>query len=260
MKNLARLAVGALLSAPMIGGVLGAAPASACTPDPFSGACLTAVNYKVSGTDGTLSVQSVPAVGNVKGSVGEGATVGVVCQINDGGTDPYDNIASHTWDYISTGGWVYDSFITTPTQDASGWSPGVTHCDQHSVSSLNPGSYPWPAQDSYVADGHGYYEGECTSFASWAVRSDGMRHTASPDWLGNADTWHAAYVDVTPHAGDVAQFDDNHNGAGSLGHVSYVAEVYNDGTVKLEEYNWGNFHRLNIRTVSANAPSRYLHF
>ncbi|GAA4638140.1 hypothetical protein GCM10023196_094720 [Actinoallomurus vinaceus] len=261
VRNLARLAVAALLSAPVLGVVGVAAPANACAAaDPYSGACVTPVNYKISGTDGTVAVQATPKVGNVKSTLKEGATVGVICQINDGGTDTYDNLLSRTWDYTTAGGWVYDHFVTTPAQDGNGWSPGVRHCDSPPSSPLNPNAYPWPTQDAWVADGHGYYEGECTSFAAWAVRSDGLHHTKSPDWLGNADMWHGASVDASPHVGDVAQWDDNHNQAGDKGHVAYVAAVYNNGTIKVEEYNWGNFHRLNIRTISASAPSRYLRF
>ena len=41
--------------------------------------------------------------------------------------------------------------------------------------------------------------------------------------------------------------------------ISAVA-VNSDGSVTVNEYNWGNFHRLNVRTFPANTPSRYLHF
>ncbi|MBO3744442.1 CHAP domain-containing protein [Streptosporangiaceae bacterium NEAU-GS5] len=238
------------------------APAhAACVADPYDGACVTPVNYKVKGTDGTLVVQKSPKVDNVIRSLPEGATLGVVCQINNGGADPYDGLTSKTWDFIGDG-WVYDWYVNTPPQGADGYSPGVRHCGAGggSSSGLNPNNYPWPAQDAWVADGHGYYEGECVSFAAWAIRADGMAQSKSTDWLGNADMWKGAYVDSAPHAGDVAQWDDNRNGAGSLGHVAYVAAVNGDGTVKVYEYNWGNFHRLNIRTIPASAPSRYLHF
>ncbi|WP_204058150.1 CHAP domain-containing protein [Microbispora corallina] len=241
------------------------AASAACVTDPYSGVCVSPVTYKVFSTDGTLAVQKTPKVDNVVRWLKEGDSVGVVCQINNGGTDPYDNMTSHTWDYISTAagtGWVYDHFITTPAQGTDGWSPGVRHCGSGggSTSSLNPNNYPWPAVDGWVADGHGYYEGECVSFAAWAIRSDGMPHSKSPDWLGNADMWTGAYVDTSPHAGDIAQWDDKVNGAGDRGHVAYVAAVNSDGTIKVYEYNWGTMHRLNIRTIPANAPSRYLHF
>ena len=59
---------------------------------------------------------------------------------------------------------------------------------------------------------------------------------------------------------NVAQWDAGRNGAGSVGHVAYVTAVNTNGTVTVAEYNWGNFHRLNTRTITVNTPSRYLHF
>ena len=46
-----------------------------------------------------------------------------------------------------------------------------------------------------------------------------------------SSAWTGAYVDATPHAGDVAQWDPGWNGAGSAGHVAYVATVNSDGSV-----------------------------
>jgi surface antigen len=134
---------------------------------------------------------------------------------------------------------------------------------------VNPDNYPWPATDTWVADGHGYYAGECTSFAAWAVRTSGR---PSPDWLGNANMWHAATASADPHVGDVAQWDPNYHDAGSAGHVAFVAGV-TGRTIKIYEYNntapgAGGFHRLTIRTITlddepgtrAQYPSRYLRF
>jgi surface antigen len=225
-----------------------------------AGPASAATTYHVQGTNGSLAIQSQPAVNHVVGWLANGAAVQVVCQINNGGTDPYDGLASRTWDELTSGNWVYDWYISTPPQGSDGYSPGVPHCDQ--ASGLNPYAYPWPWPQAatWVADGHDYWEGECTSFAAWAIRADGRPHTASPDWLGDAWMWHGAYVDSSPHVGDIAQWDPNHNLAGSGGHVAYVAAVYSNGTIKVYEYNWGNFHQLNIRTISSGAPSRYLHF
>jgi len=119
---------------------------------------------------------------------------------------------------------------------------------------------------TYISDGYGYYEGECTSFAAWAVRNDGLADSSSPNFLGNANSWHAAVTESTPHVGDVAQWDANHNGAGSTGHVAYVSAVYTNGTIQVEEYNWlsaaNNYtgHRYNTRQITASTPSRYLKF
>jgi surface antigen len=133
---------------------------------------------------------------------------------------------------------------------------------------LDPNGYPWPnvGPTTYISDGYGYYEGECTSFAAWAVRNDGLTDSSSPNSLGNANQWHAAVTESTPHVGDVAQWDAGVNGAGGTGHVAYVSAVYGDGTIQVEEYNWlsasNNYtaHRYNTRQISASTPSRYLKF
>src|SRR2546421_1533652 len=227
-----------VLSAPL----LGSHPASAatCQPDPYNGVCVTPVNATVKAK---TAVQRTPKTGNVMRYAAAGTTVGIVCRISSG-----------TWDAISGGGWVDNSYVNAP-------ATGVRVCGTPSPSpTYTPTLYPWPAQDSFVSDGHGYYQGECVSFAAWAVRTDGRAHTKSPDFMGNASAWTGAYVDATPHAGDVAQWDPGWNGAGSAGHVAYVATVNSDGSVLINEYNWGNFHRFNSRTVARSVPSRYLHF
>lgn len=222
-----------------------------------------ATSYQVTGTDGAgLNARSAPSTSaTVVGHYAEGASVNVSCQTNGSVV----NGATWVWDRLSDGSYVSDFYLTTPTVD--NFSINLPNC-AGAQSLLNAGAYPWPSvgPSTYIADGHGYYEGECTSFASWAVRSDGLHHTSSPDWLGNADTWHAARAESTPHVGDIAQWDDNHNGAGASGHVAYVSKVYGDGTIQVQEYNWlssaNNYtgHRYNTRRISASEPSRYLQF
>jgi surface antigen len=99
-----------------------------------AGAAHAATTYKVSGTDGTLAEQSVPAVNHLVGWLHEGDSVQVVCQINNGGQDLGDGGTftwqqSRTWDQLTNGTWVYDHFITTPAQGSDGYSPGVPHCN-----------------------------------------------------------------------------------------------------------------------------------
>jgi hypothetical protein len=244
------LAIGAMIVTVMAVLVAARPPAAraSCVLD-VTGSC--AKTYKVTDTDGTLSVQTQPYVNHVTRSVANGASITVICQLQ-GGTDPYDGLSSHTWDMIAPGQYVYDWYVSTPVQDSSGWSPGVPRC-------VYPQAYPWPDQTAWVADGHGYYEGECVSFAAWALRAIG-KPSSETDFQGNADMWHGLAVDSGPHAGDIAQWADNHNEAGSLGHVAYVQSVNGDGTITVYEYNWGNFHLLNIRTISASTPSRYLRY
>lgn len=247
-----------VLAAVATAGVLAAVPANAAT------------TYYVTGTN-SLAEQAQPHTDDVVRWLAGGSAIGVVCQVNDGGQDLGDGgnytwQTSRTWDQLSDGDWVYDHFVSTPSQGSDGFSPGVPRCNI-GTSSLNPNSYPWRVGPStWIADGHGYYEGECTSFAAWAIRSDGRSHTKSPDWLGNADSWTGATSTSVPYVGEVAQWDPYVNGAGSAGHVAYVAAVNTDDTITIDEYNWldsyngDTGHALSVRTISAQAPSRYLKF
>ncbi|MDQ0785779.1 CHAP domain-containing protein [Streptomyces sp. B3I8] len=131
---------------------------------------------------------------------------------------------------------------------------------------LDPSAYPWRGDGrTWEADGHGYYVRSCASFAAWAVRADGRPRRHSPDFLGDARSWRGATTVRAPRAGDIAQWDPGAGGAGRQGHVAYVAAT--DGArVTLYEYNFRsatNGHRpqaLNVRTVPARNPSRYLRF
>ncbi|WP_198167657.1 GDSL-type esterase/lipase family protein [Microbispora sp. ATCC PTA-5024] len=128
LRLVARVACAAALAA---GGLVVAAgtPALACVPDDVTGQCVPPTQtYHVDGTDGTLAVQRDPKVGDPVRWLREGDAVAVVCQINNGGADPDDGLASRTWDLVAGGGWVYDHFVTTPPQGADGFSPGVRHC------------------------------------------------------------------------------------------------------------------------------------
>jgi CHAP domain len=93
-----------------------------------AGTASAATTYHVQGTNGTLAIQSQPAVNHVVGWLANGAAVQVACQINNGGADPYDGLTSRTWDELTSGNWVYDWYISTPPQGSDGFSPGVPHC------------------------------------------------------------------------------------------------------------------------------------
>lgn len=109
--------------------------------------------YGFTDTDGTLEVQSQPCVGHVLFDINHtnlGGEVTVLCQVDNGGTDPDDDggLTSRTWDYVLypesntngdgtvSGGWVYDHFVDTPPQiDTDGYSPHVPHCESTTTGS-----------------------------------------------------------------------------------------------------------------------------
>jgi len=236
---------------------------------PFSG------RGGVSGTveANPLNVRGGPGTGyNLHGSLGYLSTVKIPCyEYGTNVTATWPNGQTYTtnvWDAIadgtgeSNGLYVSDAWVNTNGNTAT----MVPAC--HNIAA-NPYNYPWPnvGPTTYIADGYGYYEGECTSFASWELRADYYPNSKSPDWLGNADQWTGISATSMPHVGDIAQWDPYRNGAGGNGHVAYVHTVnYDAGTIEVYEYNWlDSFngytgHRLSIRTISWSAPSRYLQF
>src|SRR2546423_11210553 len=103
-------AVAAAFGAPL----LGASPASAatCVPDPYNGVCVVPVNATVKTTVSKLAVQKTPKTGNTLRYVYGGSTVGVICQVNNGGTA--DRKTSTTWDAISGGRRGAHPHVATP--------------------------------------------------------------------------------------------------------------------------------------------------
>lgn len=220
-----------------------------------------------------LNVRGGPGTGyNTHGSLSYLSSVKIPCyEYGTSVTATWPNgqtYSTNVWDAIadgtgeSNGLYVSDAWMNTGGNTAT----MVPAC--HNIAA-NPYNYPWPnvGPTTYIADGYGYYEGECTSFAAWELRSDYYPNSTSPDWLGNADQWKGISATSMPHVGDIAQWDPYRNGAGGNGHVAYVHTVnYDAGTIEVYEYNWldsfNNYtgHRLSIRTISWSAPSRFLQF
>lgn len=127
---------------------------------------------------------------------------------------------------------------------------------------------PRQAGDDYPFSGMGtglsplrYYMGECTDFVAWRLNRD-AGSTGAPfrwDWSnltpggGNASSWTSAWynhgwpVSSVPVAGAVAVTE--------YMHVAYVKEVRGDGSVLIEEYNYGNYHQYGQRIISAGSAT-----
>jgi len=295
MKNrLRRLAaIGLTASCLTIGfGVATASPALACIAGP-NGGCYNPHTYYVSGTDGTLAVQVQPHVNNVARWLYEGNAVQVICQINWGGTDPYDLLSSHTWDVIVGGGWVYDWYITTPVQDGYGWSPGVPRCDLPAGQLTAAVSVPnlavnamWVASSPthVLNDGPGYFNstavrglydgGACQDFVMantdfwWLWDSwDGYQT------LNNVFTWasvsqsYGRSVYNTPGVGDIVVFAGGWHGPWyyGTGHVAMVVKVNDSSSFTVAEYNWnangGGYGIMDYRRVAiSDFAGSYLKF
>lgn len=124
--------------------------------------------------------------------------------------------------------------------------------------------YPWP----YGGDGLSplnYYYGECVDFVAWRLNRDAGSTSAPFRWVwsnltpsgGDASQWQYAWqshgwpVSSVPVVGSVAVTDWNH--------VAYVKSVNGDGTVSIEEYNYGAYHRYGQRTIAASSVIAFLY-
>jgi len=116
--------------------------------------------------------------------------------------------------------------------------------------------YPWPGMEGLSP--LRYYYGECVDFVAWRLNRDqGFTGPFKWDWgnlaSGSASAWESAWyshgwpVSGTPVAGAVAV-------TGYM-HVAYVKEVLADGSVLLEEYNYGNYHAYGQRIISAGSAT-----
>lgn len=147
---------------------------------------------------------------------------------------------------------------------------GAGACGAHQAGD----DYPWP-NNATIKDGGGlsplrYYYRECTDFVAWRLNRDAGIATApwKYNWAnltplgGDAIEWktnwisHGWTVSASPIPGSVAWWGKS---GGALGHVAYVQAVNVDGTIAVEEYNWGGKHRYGTRTIMAEVPDDYLY-
>ncbi len=129
--------------------------------------------------------------------------------------------------------------------------------------------YPWPYElRDYQGGGLSplnYYYRECVDFVAWRLNRDAGYYSAPFKWVwttltplgGNASQWRYNWeakgwpTSTTPVAGSVAWFYGNH--------VAYVKSVNADGTVTIEEYNWGGNGMYGQRTIPAASVPIYLY-
>ncbi|MFT4218373.1 MAG: CHAP domain-containing protein, partial [Micropruina sp.] len=123
------------------------------------------------------------------------------------------------------------------------------------------GTGTWCINGRWYSD-WGFAYRNCTDFVTWRMRDTNgvdFYNTMRGGRWGNANTWddnarRLGYtVDNTPAPGAIAQTD-----AGTYGHVAWVRSVNGDGTVNIEEYNYGTNGLYRARTVSASS-FKYIH-
>ncbi len=118
--------------------------------------------------------------------------------------------------------------------------------------------YPWAGQEGLSP--LGYYYGECVDFVAWRLNRD----------AGYTGPWAYTWGNMTPGGGSANQWTDawySHGWpvsgtpiAGAVAvtgymHVAYVKQVNGDGTVLIEEYNYGNYHSYGTRVIDAGSAT-----
>jgi len=200
--------------------------------------------------------------------------------------DPYKSSTLFFTHLISVSGWEQldpgdavqqalgngsASFYTPYLTKAASVVTAIDNASASCASRTAGDDYPWANEtpDSGVSP-LGYYYGECVDFVAWRLNRDaGVVHAP---WLytwsnltplgGNAIQWKADWkhngwqTSSVPEAGAVAWWGTE---AGPLGHVAYVQAVNPDGTVTIEEYNWGGTHKYDKRVVAASSVGLYLY-
>jgi len=124
--------------------------------------------------------------------------------------------------------------------------------------------YPWPYANGGLSPLNYFYR-QCVDFVAWRLNRDAGTPTAPYRYTwsnltptgGNASQWKYAWeshgwpMSTTPVQGAVAWFTGNH--------VAYVKAVNADGSVELEEYNWGNDRAYHTRTIPASSVPMFLY-
>ena len=141
--------------------------------------------------------------------------------------------------------------------------------------------YPYSTQaNTSAVDPWGFTERQCVSFAAWRSHQRGrdMHSNPTTPW-GNAQHWDeearalGKAVNATPTVGSFAHWNANEKrswtsgpytynfAAGPNGHVAYVAAVYPDKTVLLEDYNgFGGSRVYGTKRMPVSAVPRFIHY
>jgi surface antigen len=207
----------------------------------------------------------------VVGTIANNSPIEIVCQLHGESIN-----GSDIWNKLADGTYVTDYYCDTP--NFAKFSPPIPTCkDTPQTPPNQPGikgdDYPFRSSPPDQPDGWGFLSGECTSFVAWRMRQHGIDFTngMKGGWFGHGFTWadnarKLGYrVDQSPSVGAIAHYDPNSFWAGPLGHVAYVAQVNGDGSIVIEEYNWGiretdhyAYHQP-PRATNASQVSNFIH-
>lgn len=107
----------------------------------------------------------------------------------------------------------------------------------------------------------------CTNYVAWRLIQNGIETPRThpgdaAEWASNAIA-DGYTVDSTPEVGAVAQWESLAGGNGVDGHVAYIEQVNDDGTMVISEDYWHGGDQsgpLTYRTVPITSPSHIIHY
>jgi surface antigen len=165
---------------------------------------------------------------------------------------------------------------TTPHTTATGTTQPAAATPQATARDLPDApirnDYPWKAYATRYLGGDTITARQCSAFALWRIDyrlhqpvnttlarlAAAYRMTGAKD-IDNAAARAGYRVDKTPAVGALAQYEAGTYGAGKYGHIAFVARVYTNGTILLEEYNGVHALAYSTRRINAHAVSHYIH-
>ena len=179
------------------------------------------------------------------GMIADNSPIQIVCQLHGESIN-----GSDIWNKLADGTYVTDYYCDTP--NFAKFSPPIPVCkDAPQRPPVQPGikgdDYPYRGYPPDQPDQWGFLTGECTSFVAHRMNQLGINFTNGMKggtfghgymWANNARRL-GYRVDHSPSVGAIAWYDQNAFGAWSNGHVAYVAQVNGDGSIVIEEFNWG---------------------
>lgn len=189
-----------------------------------------------------------------------------------------EDLQSHeTRGYFHTFSWTdntdYDVAFYAQPREVSNVAPNVD-------------DYPFPGQSAChvnngcTQDPWNFCEDNCTSWVAWKInQAQGVTDVTLDYWeypfynqmtspaLSHARNWDTRLATVgfvinnSPQQGSIAQWEGA-SWNGHYGHVAYVHEVSNDGTITVSEYNYSPLCEYNTRTISpsnSRYPDNFIH-
>ena len=147
---------------------------------------------------------------------------------------------------------------------ASANTGGYPYADYNGPGS-NPSTYTWTDSSGNEWSPYGYAYRNCTDYVAWKLQSLGVADSKTRG-LGNGGQWATkaqgrtgVTVNQSPAYGAAAV---NTSAAAPYGHVSFVDEVYSNGTLKISEYNYGTRGNFGTRTGTPSqlGISNFVHF